>query len=132
MLGSDLLTVTAESRALADGVLDGAGNRWLRAPAWYRALTASLLPAHLRDGFGLRYGETEQRLAVRALSRLRRIYPLLPERLRFVGPYQEACARLAGRDGPDPVTRVLNRIWIGRPRMGQHSGSAPGERPSTH
>jgi uncharacterized protein (DUF2236 family) len=115
-LGSDELAVTAAGRAVAEAVLAGAGSR-LRAPGWYRALTASLLPEPLRSGFGLPFGEAERRRAERALGRLRRLYPALPARLRHVGPYQEAIGRLAGRPRPDTVTRALNRLWIGRPAM---------------
>jgi len=32
-------------------------------------------------------------------------------------PYHEALARLAGRDRPVPLTRILNRFWIGRSSM---------------
>jgi len=41
----------------------------------------------------------------------------LPDRLRYVGPYQEAQARLRGEPRPDWMTRCLNRAWIGRPQM---------------
>ena len=41
----------------------------------------------------------------------------LPDRLRYVGPYQEAQARLRGEPQPDWMTRCLNRAWIGRPQM---------------
>jgi hypothetical protein len=37
--------------------------------------------------------------------------------LRYVAPYHEALARLAGRNRPAPLTRVLNHFWIGRNSM---------------
>jgi uncharacterized protein (DUF2236 family) len=120
MLGSDRLAVTGAARAIAAEVLAGAGSR-IRAPGWYRALTAGLLPEGLRRGFDLPYGDAERRRADRAVHRLRRLYPLLPARLRHVGPYHEAVGRLAGRPRPDPLTRGLNRLWIGRPAL------SPGE-----
>jgi hypothetical protein len=43
--------------------------------------------------------------------------PLLPARLRYVGPYQEAQARLSGRAWPNIGTQVLNRLWIGRSEL---------------
>ncbi len=85
-------------------------------PAWYRAVTARLLPPRLREPFGFAYGESEQRLAERALLWLRRCYPLLPPALRFVGPYQEAQRRLAGRRRGLAVA-VANRFWIGTTSM---------------
>jgi len=116
MWRSDLLTVSKEARAIAGAVLGGAGSR-VPIPSWYRALTARLLPARLRDDFGMAYGEPERRKTEHTLTVLRRVYPWVPRRLRQVGPYQEACARLAGREKPGAATRVLNRLWIGRKSM---------------
>jgi hypothetical protein len=92
--------------------LAGAGT-WLSSPGWYRALTASLLPERLRRAYGLSLGPREQRSVERALHWIRRGYPFLPPRLRTVGPYQEALARLSGRKSPTVLTRLLNQLWIG-------------------
>jgi uncharacterized protein (DUF2236 family) len=116
MWSSDILTVTPEARTIAEQVLKGAGS-WLRAPGWYHTLTAHLLPAPVRDGFGLVYTDDERQSAERALRWIRRTYPLLPGRLRHVGPYQEALGRLSGRAQPTPFVRSLNRVWIGQPAM---------------
>ena len=116
MWRSDVLTVSEEARRIAGAVLSGAGTR-LPIPSWYRALTARLLPARLRDDFGLLYGELEHRKTERALSWLRRVYPWVPGRLRYVGPYQEARARLAGQQRPGTATQLLNRLWIGQKSM---------------
>ena len=112
MQQGDTLAVGAAARAVAAALFDGR----LAPPFWYRALTAGLLAPRWRDAFGLPYGPAERRSAERALGRLRRLYPLLPPSLRFVGPYQEACARLAGRR-PGPLTSLANRFWIGQARM---------------
>ena len=116
MWQSDVLTVGDQARCIARTVLRGAGS-WLPVPSWYRALTARLLPARLREDFGLSYGELEQRSTERALAVLRRLYPWVPGRLRHVGPYQEAQGRLAGRHRPGPTTQLLNRFWIGQKSM---------------
>ncbi len=113
MLGSDTLAVSNAARTVATELFAGAGT-WLRSPSWYRALTARLLPQRLRDGFALGWGPTEQRAAERALVVLRFLYPRAPASLRYVGPYHEACARLAGRSRPKALTRLLNRFWIGQ------------------
>jgi uncharacterized protein (DUF2236 family) len=81
------------------------------------ALTAHLLPERLRGEFGLVFGEREQRRMNLALALIRRLYPRLPMRIRAVGPYQEALARLQGERQPDLAVRWLNRLWIGRPMM---------------
>jgi len=125
MHGSDTLTVTREAREIGRGVLSGA-RRLPRAPAWYLAVTASLLPERLREGYGLAYGEPERRSAERALAWLGRVYPRLPERLRTVGPYQEAVGRLSGKPRPGRLTRGLNRLWIGR--AGLDRRPSPSER----
>ncbi|HUZ72997.1 MAG TPA: oxygenase MpaB family protein [Stellaceae bacterium] len=122
MLESDILTVSDEARAMATRLLTGAGS-WIIVPSWYRALTAELLPPRLRVEFGLAYGDAERRAAARARRWLRRLYPLLPARLRFVGPYFEAQERLAGHDRPRLMTRLGNRFWIGRPLLMRPSGA---------
>jgi len=112
MAQSNFLTVTDSARVMAHRLLAGA-DTWLPIPASYRALTAALLPPRLRNGFALRYGEAEQRAAERLIARVRRVYPSLPSRVRYVGPYQEAKQRLSGRARPDLLTRMCNRFWIG-------------------
>jgi hypothetical protein len=101
---------------MAHRLLSGA-DTWLPIPPSYRALTAELLPARLREAFALRYGEAEARVAHRLVRSARRLYPYLPSRLRHVGPYQEAEQRLAGRRHPDLLARLCNRVWIGRADM---------------
>jgi uncharacterized protein (DUF2236 family) len=120
MVQSSTLIVTDPARAVAHRLLAGA-NTWLPIPASYQALTAKLLPPQLRDAFELRYGETERRDAENLIARVRQVYPLLPKRLRYVGPYQEAQQRLAGRTRPDLATQLLNHIWIGRRALAERS-----------
>lgn len=117
MLSSDTLTVGPEAREIADRLF-GEASFPLRMPAWYRAVTAQLMPPRLREAYDLPYGSAERRAAERALAWIRRTQPLLPARLRYVGPYHEALARLEGRPRPELATRWLNRLWMGRPSMG--------------
>jgi uncharacterized protein (DUF2236 family) len=116
MAQSETLTVSPAAREIATQIFTGA-RPWLRPPRWYRALTASLLPERLRAGFGFELDERDIRSADNAMKWIRRVYPKLPDRLRYVGPYQEAQARLRGELQPDWITRCLNRAWIGRPQM---------------
>ncbi|WBL82537.1 DUF2236 domain-containing protein [Bradyrhizobium xenonodulans] len=116
MAQSETLTVSPAAREIAAQIFGGA-RPWLRPPRWYRALTARLLPERLRAGFGFELDERDKRAAENALIWIRRVYPKLPDRLRYVGPYQEAQARLRGELEPDWMTRCLNRVWIGRPQM---------------
>ena len=116
MAQSDTLTVSPAAREIAAQIFGGA-RPWLRPPRWYRALTASLLPERLRAGFGFEFDARDRTATDNALRWIRRVYPKLPDRLRYVGPYQEAQARLRGEVRPDWMTRCLNRAWIGRPQM---------------
>jgi len=116
MAQSDILTVSPAAREIV-GQLFAGGRPWLRPPRWYQALSVQMLPERLRDGFGLSFDAHDRAAADRALAWIRRIYPMLPARLRHVGPYQEAQARLRGKPEPDWTTRRLNRAWIGRTRM---------------
>jgi uncharacterized protein (DUF2236 family) len=110
------LAVSDAARDIAAKIFAGTGL-WVRAPRWYRALTAQMLPPHLREAFELRDRDVEPRLAAQSITWARHLYPALPERIRHVGPYQEATARLAGRAQPDLATRLVNRLWIGRASM---------------
>jgi uncharacterized protein (DUF2236 family) len=121
MSQSEVLTVNNQARSVAGAVLSGAGTR-LPIPTWYRALTARLLPVRLREDFGLPYGPLEHRKTERALAVLRGVYPWVPGRLRHVGPYQEARARLAGRQRLAAATQLLNRLWIGQKSMASRRG----------
>jgi len=116
MAQSDSLAVSPAARDIAQQIFSGRATG-LRVPKWYRALTAHLLPERLREEFGFEFGEHEARSMKRALTWIRRVYPRLPMRLRAVGPYQEALARLRGDQQPDFAVRWLNRLWIGRPTM---------------
>jgi uncharacterized protein (DUF2236 family) len=114
---SEMLAVGPAARELGLRVLAGAGR--LPVPRWYGAVTATLMPEPLRAAFALPFGESEQRRAQRALKIIRRAYPALPARVRYVGPYQEAVGRLGGRSRPGLLIRFLNCLWIGRSAMSE-------------
>jgi uncharacterized protein (DUF2236 family) len=116
MIGSEVLAVSDTARHVAPQLFSGAGTRW-RAPLWYRAVTAGLLPPRLRAEFEMPYGPRERRSAERALTAIRSLHPWMPASLRYVAPYHEARARLAGRPRPGTATRLLNRFWIGQNSM---------------
>jgi uncharacterized protein (DUF2236 family) len=113
MAQSDTLTVTEPARLLARRLLAGA-DTWLPVPALYKVMTAELLPPRLRDEFAIDYSESERHAVRQHLRWVAKIYSRLPSRLRYVGPYQEAEQRLAGRAQPALITRMCNRFWIGQ------------------
>jgi uncharacterized protein (DUF2236 family) len=114
-LQSDMLAVTDATREMGHRLQEGAGLK-LRPPYWYRSLTIQVLPPRVRAEFGFPYGTREQESAARALRWIRRIHPYLPAAARFVGPYNEALSRLAGKR-PGTVVRMANKLWIGRPEL---------------
>jgi uncharacterized protein (DUF2236 family) len=130
MHASDELGVSAEARKYATRLLAGAGS-WIHPPHWYRALTVAWLPERLRSEFSFAFGDDEARAAENAARAAKRIYRRLPAAVRFVGPYHEAQARLAGRRC-GIATRLSNRFWIGEGRLpfGEGKGDGPlrGER----
>jgi uncharacterized protein (DUF2236 family) len=115
MLASEMLGVNPLSREMAHRVLHGRGS-WVPVPDWYRALTAASMPERLRGEFAMEYGRREEHAAARTRVRLAKIYRRAPAVLRFVGPYQEAKARLLARR-VNALTRTSNRFWMGQPRM---------------
>ena len=115
MFASQALGVNDVSRKMGQQILTGAGS-WLYVPRWYRALTVEWLPERFREEFGLAFGRGERAAAQRARGWLPRMYPTLPESMRFAGPYQEAQARLQGR-APGFLERRSNLFWIGQPKM---------------
>lgn len=120
MVTSEILAVGPAGHNIASYFFGTARDSFGRfLPAWYRAVTAQLLPEGLREGFQLPYGAREQASAERALRRIRRMYSLMPERLRFVGPYQEAASRIEGRSRPALWTRAMNMFWLGQSALGR-------------
>ncbi|HEY6487506.1 MAG: oxygenase MpaB family protein [Terracidiphilus sp.] len=115
MCRSEELGVDERSRVMAKRILAGAGS-WVKPPRWYQALTVAWMPDRFREEFGLPYGAGEARSVERTKHWLPRVYRRMPQRVRSVGPYLEACARRAGH-GPGWVTRLSNRFWMGEARM---------------
>ncbi len=116
MLQSGMLSVSDRTRVIGRRLMSGA-DLWLPVPASYQDLTVALLPPTIRKEFGFPHAAAERRNASRVIALLRGLYPLLPTRLRYAGPYQEAQQRLAGRLTPDVVTQMCNRVWIGRAQL---------------
>jgi uncharacterized protein (DUF2236 family) len=124
MHASGELGVSTEARRYGARLLEGAGS-WVRPPFWYRALTMAWLPARFRAEFAFDFGGDEEEAAEAAARRMPGFYRRLPEAVRFVGPYHEAQARLAGRPCGE-WTRLSNRFWMGEARLPfAREGAAP-------
>jgi uncharacterized protein (DUF2236 family) len=84
------LLVTSEARRLAEEILRPAVSPSLApARAFFREVTAALLPPPLRAGFDLRYGRVRDRSMGVLASVLRRTLPVLPSNIRR-WPHAEA------------------------------------------
>lgn len=113
-LASDVLTVTEPAarmaRFLFEPLVPGTGGLMRR----YDEITAWLLPERLAREFGLaRGGDAGRRRFEATIARLRRAWPWLPERARFLPAYVEARRRIEGRTGPDPIGDLLSRLFVG-------------------
>ncbi|MGA8740738.1 MAG: oxygenase MpaB family protein [Terracidiphilus sp.] len=115
MCASSALGVSDRSRFMAQHIMTGSGS-WIQIPRWYQALTTEWLPPRFRDEFALAFGPAEQVSAQRAQRGIPRIYGKLPAFLRYVGPWQEAQARLANRK-PGLLMHRINHFWIGQKFM---------------
>jgi len=115
MHNSDELGVSDKARVMAHNLLVGAGSR-IRPPFWYRALTMEWLPERFRNEFDLKFAGAEKKAVQHVKRWLPAIYQRLPFTIRFIGPWREGQARLAGRRA-DALTRWNNRFWIGQPLL---------------
>lgn len=84
----------------------------------YRLFTSMLMPARVRDQFGLPPDSSRNRRRYAHMLRLLRwTWPHLPRHLRYLPTYLEAQRRLEGKHGPDPLTALLSRLMLGRYRL---------------
>lgn len=121
MLLSEALVVTRPAKRLADFLLAAPSAPLAPFAAWYRMMTAGLLPERLREGFGLAFSGRE-RAAYRASARaLRAAYPRLPVLVRTVPAYWRATERVAPEAGGVLTRAVRRRAAAGLgfwPRLG--------------
>jgi uncharacterized protein (DUF2236 family) len=115
IVASDTLAVSEAARSMGLAILSGAGS-WIRPPRWYRNLTIGWLPVRIRNEFGLTPSLRDERASDRACRWLPHLWRMLPRFLRFVGPYQEAMARISNHS-VSGVTRISNRFWIGQSHL---------------
>lgn len=109
MVHSDALAVGSVARELGEFVL-AAPLRGLGLPAaWYRTVTAGLLPEPLRRGYRFRYGPAERALFATTARLLAPTMRRLPRQLRYLPGYLAAEARL-GMGPRGPLGKAADRI----------------------
>jgi uncharacterized protein (DUF2236 family) len=119
MWASDTLSVCDSARTSADYLfrIRQMPATWvMSAPA--KLATSVMLPPRFRMAYGLPDPTPHQRRRyARTMRWTRRSFTRLPTHLRYATPYLEALQRLEGRDRARPVTRLMNRVGIGKPEL---------------
>jgi uncharacterized protein (DUF2236 family) len=91
--------------------------------AWYRTMTAGLVPEPVRVQLDLAFGLRERLVFATSVELLRGIYRALPARLRELPAHADARRRLAGKRGRDLVGRILEKLLLDAP-IGAGAGRA--------
>jgi uncharacterized protein (DUF2236 family) len=82
MYASGVITVGPQARELSAAVLAPRIGRLVPPAAWlHRLLTIGLLPAHLREQYGLAWGPRQERRLAQVIPLVRCLHGVLPERL---------------------------------------------------
>jgi uncharacterized protein (DUF2236 family) len=113
MWSSGMLDPSDAAREIAGELLHPPGRALAPFAAWYRVMTAGLLPPRIRSGFGLDFDPWRDGAVFAASLRALRAMRHLPARVRYLPPYLEAQRRLAGRPEADWLGRLFNRIVLG-------------------
>jgi uncharacterized protein (DUF2236 family) len=112
LVSSDAIAVSRPAREIATFLL----RPWGRIPAalalWYRPVTSALLPAKLREPFGLRYGAVERALWRASIPPMRAAYGLLPTQARYVPAFLDARRRVRGIEGRDRLGHAFHRAGL--------------------
>jgi uncharacterized protein (DUF2236 family) len=111
MLVSGDLAVGRPAREIAGFVLSPPVPVFAPVMDWYQVMTAGLLPAPLRAGFGLRFGRLERAVYRASIAAMRPAVRALPRRLRYFPGYLEAEARL-GLYRPRALGRLADRLAV--------------------
>jgi uncharacterized protein (DUF2236 family) len=112
MVESDVLTVTAPAREMARFLMRPPTPALRPLTQWYVTVTGALLPERLRRDFAIPHGRVDSLVFEGSMQVLRRAYPALPRRLRYVPAYVEAVRRVRGRPGPDRFGRMIERLAL--------------------
>lgn len=110
MLSSDVIRVGAPAREIASFLFKSPSPAFRPLFAWLSTLTTGLLPPRLRAEFGFSWTRSDRAVFHTSLAAVRRVYPRLPRRLRYVPAYVRAQRRLRGIEGRDRVGDLLERL----------------------
>ncbi len=117
MWESDVLTVGRPASEIGHFILQAPRPELKPVFAWYRIMTAGLLPERIRHQYQMDYGAAEEALFKASLQTIRTTYPLIPERLRNLPAYEEAQRRIQGKTGKDLIGKLVEKsVLVGLKR----------------
>ena len=116
---SGLLRVTDAARAVAALFHDPPKEaEWRPVLKGVSRLAFGTLPRELREMYGVRIGIGRRTAMRAAFAATRLLRPALPDRFRYIAPYQEWLLRRRGRETPGVIDDARRRVGIrpDRPR----------------
>jgi uncharacterized protein (DUF2236 family) len=112
MVASPVLTVSEPARSMAS-FLFGRGDHRAQRPlaALAELVTAGLLPAPVREGFGLRWGVRQRAAYGAVVAGLRPALRVMPPQLRYLPAYIDAQRRIRGQPPSPYAAWVEQRLY---------------------
>lgn len=109
---SSMISVGDPAREIAQFLFSSPRPAARVAMRWYETMTAGLLPAPVREGYGMRWNLRDRAVFKASVTGLRQTLPRLPERLRFIPAYVEASRRVEGLPAEDPAGRKVEQMVL--------------------
>jgi uncharacterized protein (DUF2236 family) len=110
---SGILRVGEAAEQVADLFRDPPREaEWRPVLAGVSRLAFGTLPPELRSLYGVELTPARRTAMNAAFAATRRLRPLLPDRYRFIAPYQEWLLRRAGRPVPERVSRGRRSLGL--------------------
>lgn len=122
MLESDVLTPDQASLDIAKYVLSPPTPKLAGAMAWFKLMTAGLLPPRIRHGYQFRWGRAEERMFEASMAAIRRGVPLLPPPLRYSMHYRRALHR-AEQTKPGRLEQRVDAAFLKAAGAAMHTAS---------
>ncbi len=111
ILNSDILHCNDEIYALYDYLWAPTKENKDFRHRWFILTTAATMPAHLREPFGLVYGEREEKRFNKGIKTIKTIEPFLPNIVSRGPSFIEANDRIRGKESGWLVKRVNRRVF---------------------